>query len=209
MLTNRAKLKRWKRFCALEHARLGLKYGRYNYSFHLNGVTEILSYYRFRDSLEQMLGDGHDLFEDTNATRRTVIAHGGNERLIGLMFCLKNRIGADGNVDKLATFLNIISGGVPAVACKLADRLRNLVQNIIEGNMPMFRKYFDAQPEFKRILGRVNDPRLRRMMRDLDWLFAHTEELMAAAKHGNVIPGTPAYVLRMINQARSTVRLPA
>lgn len=206
--TMTAQVKKFERLCVREHAKLrvgkrGLKrqqYGRYPYGFHLRGVWEIGMYYGFRSIDDQILRLGHDLDEDTNVLHAAKISAGASAKALRYIWCLTDEVGATRKERKAKTYRKIAL--YPStVACKLADRMRNLFQGFIEQDNWSFAMYSDEQAEFEVGIGKRNDIRLRRMWRDLHWIFDHADELQATVPYGNVPTGAPGWMKAIVQES--------
>ncbi len=80
-MTKRITFEEWKLYCAQAHARGNQRYGAHPYSYHLGRVDEALLRFGFNSRPYRFAGQGHDLLEDTDETRETILRAGASHLL--------------------------------------------------------------------------------------------------------------------------------
>ena len=126
----------------------GQLYGGRPYVYHLDAVASALAAF---GPAAQVIGYLHDVVEDTGATVQTVRERFGSFSADAVAL-LTDEPGTTRKERKARTYVKLatVTGRLElALVAKVADRLSNVRECLLEGNVPMWDVYFGEHTAFR------------------------------------------------------------
>lgn len=129
------------RWCIKAHG--NQRYGNNPYQYHLEAVANLALRFGFDDEKVDMVCWAHDVLEDTNETRETMLAAGFPLDVVEAVEALKDEPGANRKERKAKTLPKIARIYLAKIG-KLCDRLGNALVgeklNMYKGEHPQFKE---------------------------------------------------------------------
>ena len=146
---------RAKEFALQKHQ--GQKYGRYNYSVHLERVAEILQTLGFNEPLTQAAAWLHDTLEDTQTTYEELETNFGIE-IAYAVWAISSPESQD-RITQIKTVLSRVMSSEIGLIVKLADRIAN-TEASKANNPKLYEMYAREYPLFVQHLYQPKNKRL-------------------------------------------------
>lgn len=141
-------LKRVRGFAAQAHR--DQKYGDKPYVYHLLYVSTVLSRFGFDDEILQSSAWLHDVVEDTDVTIRDVFTVAGPE-VADIVSRVTDKPGENRKARHKNTY-PLIRESKKATIVKLGDRIANVENCLLSGNVRLLKMYRKENPYFRKFL---------------------------------------------------------
>jgi (p)ppGpp synthase/HD superfamily hydrolase len=144
-------------------------YDDQDYIYHIDMVVCVLERFGIYDEDLIIAAYLHDSVEDTSASLKLIEKYFGIE-VMRIVNAVTNEQGLNRKERNLKTYQKLMQNK-RAIIVKLADRIANVEQALLKGNMRFFKMYADEYPGFKYYLRGVSTEQAKPLWEHLDKLF--------------------------------------